>query len=305
MKKIVTLLATALLLTGCMGGSTTDVPVDKVEILVPSGATALSLLPLYDNKNFKIKVVEGTDVITAELAKESSNYDIIIAPINLGVKMIQDGNTPFLLDSVITWGNLYAVGTNEAALASGEFASFGEGAVPEKILNSTIKDSIGADIVNYNAVSDVQAQLLSGKAQAGLLAEPAASITIAKAKEKGIELSVLKDLQAEFKVNNKMENNGYPQAALFVKRGRVKSGDYATSRIEKFANKTAKKDPKQISKLAKKAGVKKLGIPNEKIAETTWKSLNIKCVSATDAKNDITTFLKMFDIKFDESMIIR
>ncbi|MEG1638587.1 MAG: hypothetical protein RR274_03530 [Erysipelotrichaceae bacterium] len=277
MKKIAALLiATTLLLTGCVGGQTTDVPNDKVKILAPAGATALSLLPLYDNKHVKITIV-------------------------------QEGNTPFLLDSIITWGNLYVVGTNAEALnQEGDFASFGEGAVPGMILKNTIDfNAIIAKNVAYNAVSDVQAQLLSGKANVGLLAEPAATATIMKAKEKGISLSVIKDLQAEFKAKHNMENAGYPQAAMFVKRGRNKSGEYASKRIDKFVNKTVKKDPTQISKLAKKVGVKKLGIPNEKIAQLTWDKQNIKYVKASKASKDLTTFLKMFKITYSEEMIIR
>ncbi|MEG0841482.1 MAG: hypothetical protein RSF69_02960 [Erysipelotrichaceae bacterium] len=308
MKKIAALLmATTLLLTGCVGGQTTDVPNDKVKILAPAGATALSLLPLYDNKHVKITIVQGPEVLSAELAKESSDYDVILAPVNLGTKMIQEGNTPFLLDSIITWGNLYVVGNSAEALnQEGDFASFGEGAVPGMILKNTIDfNQVAVKNVAYNAVSDVQAQLLSGKANVGLLAEPAATATIMKAKEKGINLSVIKDLQAEFKTKHNMENAGYPQAAMFVKRGRNKSGDYASKRIEKFVNKTVKKDPTQISKLAKKAGIKKLGIPNEKIAKLTWDKQNIKYVKASKATKDLETFLKMFKITYTEDMIIR
>lgn len=308
MKKITAMfMAAALLLTGCATGGNSKVPSDKVEIMVPSGAPALSLLSVYDNKHVKVTVVQGSDAITAELAKETSNYDIIIAPINLGTKMIAEEKTPFLLDSVLTWGNLYMVGTNEEALqGEGDFASFGEKAVPEMILKNTgVLEGSTLKTVNYNAVSDVQAQLLSGKANAGLLAEPAATATIAKAKEKGIELQVIKDLQAEFKNKNEMEHDGYPQAAIFVKRGRVKSADYAITRIQKFVNKTAVKDPKQIAKLAKKVGVKKLGIPNEQIAQKTWKAQNISLVKAKDVEKDIKKFLKLFKIDYTSEMLIR
>ena len=44
-----------------------------------------------------------------------------------------------------------------------------------------------------------------------MLAEPLASATIAKAKQSGMNLSVLVDLQKEY------GTQGYPQAAMFVK----------------------------------------------------------------------------------------
>ena len=54
------------------------------------------------------------------------------------------------------------------------------------------------------SAQDVQAALLSNKANCGLLAEPAVTATIAKAKEAGIELKVIKDLQVAYqeRLNN-------------------------------------------------------------------------------------------------------
>ena len=60
--------------------------------------------------------------------------------------------------------------------------------------------SIKPEITYFASVNEVQQQLLSKKANVGLMAEPAATATIAKAKEKGITLKVLKDLQKSTKI---------------------------------------------------------------------------------------------------------
>ncbi|MFR9256977.1 MAG: hypothetical protein ACLVJ6_16590, partial [Merdibacter sp.] len=101
------------------------------------------------------------------------------------------------LAAVITWGNLYLVAEDEDALnEEGELAAFGEAAVPQLVLQNAIDlDSIMPSVTYYNAVSDAQAQLLSGKADVALLAEPAVSATIAKGKEAGKNLKVIADLQ--------------------------------------------------------------------------------------------------------------
>ncbi len=105
-KAFAAIAAAALLLTGCATTGNSDTPSDKVDVLVPKGATALSLLNVYQDKHVKVNIVEGTDILTSEMAKEDSKFDIIIAPINLGAKMIEKGNDAYMLHSVLTWGNL-------------------------------------------------------------------------------------------------------------------------------------------------------------------------------------------------------
>ena len=134
------------------------------------------------------------------------------------------------------------------------------------------------------------------------MAEPAATATIAKAKEKGIELKIIKDLQKEYKEKNNLESSGYPQAALFVKKG---SEDKVASYIEeaaKFANETAPKDSDKIKAQVEAATVEKLGIPNAEIAVKTWERQNIHIKKATDVKTDIETFLKQFKLTLTDEM---
>lgn len=303
-KAFAAIAAAALLLTGCATTGNSDTPSDKVDVLVPKGATALSLLNVYNDKHVKVNIVEGTDILTSEMAKEDSKYDVIIAPINLGAKMIEKGNDAFMLHSVLTWGNLYVVGSDGALSLEGELAAFGENTVPQKVLENALDvNTITPKITYFNAVGDAQAEMLSGKANVALLAEPAATATIAKGKESGKDYKVLADLQKEYAAKNKTEHNGYPQAAIFVKKGRVKSAEYVIKKVEKFTSKTVKKNPNVIAKQVKKVGAKKLGVPNEKMAQNTWSKLNIHVVKAKDAKKDVEAFLKLFDIKFSDEMI--
>lgn len=285
----------AVLLFGLCACSQTEKSIEPISVLVPQGAPALATLSLSSQESVTVDSVSGSDPLSAELIKNDSNYDIIIAPINLGTKLMEKGNTPYRLAAVITWGNLYIVG--EADYHNGDaFAAFGEAAVPGKILANY------ADIKNvtyFNSVQDVQAQLLSNKVKAGLLAEPAATATIAKAKEKGKTLTILQDLQ-EAKTTD--GQSGYPQAAIFVK-------DLAKSKavladIEEFVNNGCK-DQEQVSAYIETIGVDQLGIPNAKIALSTWERQNLKYVDAKTVQNDIAEFLKLFNITFSEDMLIK
>lgn len=291
----------ALTMTAC---SSTKEP-DPIKVLTPLGAPSLSMLRLYGDDKVTLETVDGSDTLQAELAKTDGDYDVIVAPINLGAKLITNGKSGYTLSHVVTWGNLYIVGTDERVLqdTNSVFAAFGEKAVPQIVLNSSMDmSSVKAEVQYFNSVNDVQAQLMTGKAAAGLMAEPAATATIAKAKEKGIDLKIITDLQEAYKTKNGFESTGYPQAALFVKKG---SEDKVAGYIEtasKFANETAVADTAQISKQIDIATVEKLGIPSAEIAVKTWERQNIHIKKASDVKADIEAFLKQFKIETTDAL---
>ncbi len=292
MKRKYVWLALALcLIVGCH--KQTSEP-QKIEMLVPQGAPALATLSVFNTDYANVTTVAGSDVITAELAKQDG-YDVIIAPINLGAKMLESESSVYRLKAVITWGNLYIVATD--TYQNGDpFAAFGENAVPGKILN---RAGLHESITYYNSVQDVQAQLLSGKAKAGLLAEPALSATLAKAKEQGIRLSIIRDIQND---ENSGETKGYPQAAIFVKQGSETNSANAIAEIERFLREDVQ-NTERITTLITDAGVENLGVPSAQLAITSWERQNIRFVNAADVKDEIETFLSLFDIRFDESML--
>lgn len=309
MKYIKGLLVAVLAFTmaACGGTSNNDEDIarsdEPIKVLTPMGAPSLAMLGLYGNDKVSIDTVDGTDVLTAQLSKDG-DYDIIVAPINMGANLLSKGKSEYLLSSVVTWGNLYIVGSDENALTSeGTFAAFGEKAVPQKVLMSSVDmKSIVPEIKYFNSANEVQAQLLSKKANVGMLAEPAATATIAKAKEKGIDLKILKDLQKEYKEKNNMKSLGYPQAAIFVKKGSENKVASYMRDAEKFVNETATSDENAIVKAVEKATPDKLGIPNAQIASKTWTRQNIKFVKASVVKKDIETFLKQFKITLSDDM---
>ncbi|MEG0580481.1 MAG: hypothetical protein RR490_11245, partial [Niameybacter sp.] len=291
-----TALAVVLALT--LSACTTAKKEEPIKVLMPMGATSLSLLGLYGEDQVSLDTVDGSDVISAELSKENSEYDIIIAPINLGVTLMNKGTSSYTLSHVVTWGNLFLVGTGEEALTSeGIFAAFGEKAVPQKVLESSLDmAAIVPEVTYFNSVNEVQAQLLAGKASVGLLAEPAATATIAKAKQQGLDLKILTDLQAAYQTKNKMETSGYPQAAMFVKKGSEdKVKDYIETAM-KFANGTAVSNSDSVTEKIELATVEKLGIPSAEIAVKTWDRQNIHITKATDVKSEIETFMKQFNL---------
>lgn len=303
MKKILLMLMmVGVILTGC----STSKSADEMKILTPNGAPALSLVGVYEDvtKNGKINIVEGSDLVSSELMKADSEYDAIVAPINLGCQLLAKGKTDYKLAGVLTWGNLYLV-ENEG-VQNNELAAFGEQAVPSMIFK-LVKDSNdvmkNAKVTYYNAVSDVQAQVLAGKVQYALMAEPAATATIAKAKQNGKTIKNIASLQELYQKQTNSKQAGYPQAAIFVKNKEdVKE---LLVKLDEFTNKEAVKEDNNIEELVNKIGAETFGVPNAAIAAKTWKNQNIHYQEATAVKDDIQSILKTFHIEYSDDMLVK
>ena len=302
LKKIVKVFLAAALsigLAACSSGENEEVKLEPVKILCPTGAPGLSLLGALNNDLVTVDFVEGTDVLTAEMAKEDSEYDIIVAPTNLGAKIYT--NSPnYNLDAVLTWGNLYLVGKEGVDLSTANIAAFGEGAVPGMVF----KNVYDVDTMNvnwYNSVQEAQQALLTGQVDAALLAQPVAAATIAKGSEQGLNLSVVSDLQELWQTTNEMDIKGFPQASLFVKKDSEEKVSYVLDGIKTFLNSV---DDEAISAAIEAVGADKLGIPNAELAVKTWKAQNINFVSGKDAKKDIEAFLKVFNMELPEGLIV-
>lgn len=297
MRKVL-LLFILVLLVGCG----VKKPLDEVvtlKILSPKGAPSLALVGyIEDNSMDDITLVDGTDVISAALLNPNPEYDVIIAPINLGVTTIQKGSDYQLL-GVITWGNLYIVENTDLSSTALPMALFGEGAVPQKVVDATIDLAAYSDDIRYfNSVSDVQVALLSKAAAYGLLAEPALSATLIKANENNINLEVIVDVQAEY--NNKNNTIGYPQAAIFVRSSTYQDIKLAVDELVAYFN-----DLSVDQVVASISGnEQEYGVASSNVVALAWDKMNIEYKKATEVKNEIIAFLKLFNINDITGVII-
>lgn len=295
MRYLKTILIACLLLVGCSPKQE-----QSVKILSPTGAPALSLLDV----DAEIDYVTGSELLGSQFVKDDGEYDIILAPVNLGVKMIEEGKSDYRLKAVITWGNLYVVATREDALSKeGEFASFGEGSVVDFVFKQTLDPkTMVPNITMYASAQDVQAALLSGKATSGLLAQPAVTATIQKAKEQGIDLKIIANLQEKYQEKFDTEFAGFPQAAIFVKEGSEEKSQQVLESIENFVNKVSVEDPNHIMERVDEIGADVLGVPNAKISMKTWNQQNIHYVEATDCQEDLNTLFSLMKLEITKDI---
>ncbi len=268
-------------------------------ILSPKGAPALSLIPIIQEGKDSIEFVDGTDILSAELIK--GEKDLIIAPVNLGASLSKKDSNPYRLYGIVTWGNLYLVANTDVTLSNDEpIALFGEQAVPGLVFNA-VKDQLSISVIAnaFNAVTDVQGQLLSKSFNIGLMAEPLLSATIAKAKtlEVPLNLSIYADIQTLWLEKTGFEN--FPQAAIYIKadisEDKLKQVD-ARLELMMAYNYEVNKDSSILDVDIDDALSKTLGVPTSKILVEAWDRMNINVVKADESKEAIEAFLKLFKL---------
>lgn len=289
MKKI-SLLVLLFLLVACNTSSKVE---NEFKILSPTGAPAVSLIPLMEDKG-QIDLVNGPENLQAALVNPSQEYDIIIAPVNLWALLASKGETSYKLHSIVTWGNLLVVSAQDEIK---KVALFGEKAVPGKIVN-LVKDEIKLDSMEVTwvpSVQEAQALLLSGKVDAALLAQPLVSATMAKAEKEGKTLKVAYNLQELYQTVSGSQN--YPQAALLVKDGlELKKVNAVVQTMSDYVSKIVdNKD--QFLKDVEKLSTDKLGIPSGELILKSFDQLGLNIKPALSSTTEIENFLKLFKIE--------
>ena len=163
--------------------------------------------------------------------------------------------------------------------------------MPQKIVE-TVAIQTQLEPHYYSSATLVQQKLLSGQVEVGMLAEPLASATIAKAKQSEMNLSVLVDLQKEY------GTQGYPQAAMFVKEGY--QNDELFQAIQDF---TENNYPDLKEKL-ESIGIDQLGLPSVDITVASIERQNVHYVEAHQCEDEIKQFLELFNITYSSDMLV-
>lgn len=150
MKKILILLITMLLI-GCESNKT------PLLIMVPSGIPLIAVGSFLKEDNMEITDVNNPSLLTA--AMTSKSYDIVVAPLNLGIKAYNLGDSSYQLAGILTFGNSYII-TRETHLLSSAFdlegqniLAYGQNSIPDIALKTVLQDN------NINAQIDYQANI--------------------------------------------------------------------------------------------------------------------------------------------------
>ncbi|MDO4499787.1 MAG: hypothetical protein Q4B60_00790 [Erysipelotrichaceae bacterium] len=294
MKKIVGILLALCVLFGCSANKTEKIEERDLKIVAPNGAPALSLLSIMDKENLSLDIVDGAEVLQAEFV--NGEADIIIAPVNLGLKLSEKtGN--YKLASVLTWGNLHLVSTNSDG--SSKIAAFGEAAVPGKVINF-LKEELNIEEIEWFAeVSETSAALINGTVDTAILAEP--FLTMTKGKYEGTIYEIM-DVQKVYE--NKTGYSSYPQAAMFVNVNLLNDEYLNVLKEEiKVSIENYNSDSDKLSARIDDVDLNILGFKNADLIKKAYSKMALNYKDAKDVKEEITSFLNLFGMELNEELI--
>ena len=143
-----------LLLLFCLVGCKPNKLDNEVSIIVPNGIPYLAVAGIKEEINIKMDTVSGAENLQAALL--GNNYDIVIAPINLGAKLYGASKSSYKLVAPITYNNAYIVGRSHLNLESlndlsaKSVIAFGQTGIPGSILTKIYHDN--NDILDINDV---------------------------------------------------------------------------------------------------------------------------------------------------------
>lgn len=246
MKKILLtlLVLISMALVGCQ-----QTPENEYKIIVPSGTPSITLSHFIENKgeNITVDIVQGSEPLQA--AFTSGNYDIVVAPVNLGAKFYNSvEGFEYRLYRPIVGGNYYILSTEVTSfeeLDGKEITLFGANSTPDVMFKTLCAYYEINPIVKYeNAVSEANSALVAGTAKTILTAEPSKTLI-----SKNKNFNVI-DLQQLWKDMAGSEYN-VTQAGIFVKKGlNSKDVDKILKDMEKSLT-MALEETLELAKIAK------------------------------------------------------
>ena len=72
--------------------------------------------------------------------------------------------------------------------------------------------------------------------------------------------------------------------------------------MERFLREETQDQEQLISRMDA-IGIEELGIPSASLALASWERQNLRYVKATEVTQEVSDFLSLFDITFDEEML--
>lgn len=172
---------------------------EQIRIIVPEGMPYIMLGDMDEEKNVVVDSVPGGAALKSALV--SKNYDIVVAPLNLGMQLYNAGQTDYILDAILGMSNLFIISKpsnkldslNDITSSEKALLAFGQGNTPEIAINAAFKqNSIEKNVEYLNSVSEVLPFFVQDKYDYVVAAEPVLSVLKVN---NGVEFNQL-DLQS-------------------------------------------------------------------------------------------------------------
>ncbi|QWB96416.1 hypothetical protein KHQ89_02995 [Mycoplasmatota bacterium] len=258
---------------------------EKISIIVPYGSPSYTTMYLDD---YDVSIIQGADPLVAAFG--SNNYDVIVAPTNLGAKFYSSSKTYQLVASIV-WGNMYLIShspINFDQINDKNIYAFGQSQTPDIILNYILNaHEANPNIIYLSSASEVIASFMLNPNDIYLVAEPQYSIL------DNTDIIYAQDMQEAYEKISGL--NPYPQASIFVNK------NLSDRQVEDIEN-DFKNSINQLKKSENKKWIAdELDIEEAIISKVIERS-HISYLNAEDAKYDIELYLNLI-IDFNNNLL--
>lgn len=196
---------------------------NEVTIITPYGTPYLALGGLLNEDNVKIDAVNGADGLKTALVK--GEYDVVVAPINLGAQLFNKGNSKYVIEAVITMNNAFIVTDSNNKLDSikdlvgQKVLAFGQTGIPGSVLKTLYTNNkFDQSLIDFSQASSSAVYSLfaggSSDAKYALMSEPEISKLVLNDKTDIKTLDLTKELGVDV-----------PQACIYVNPSSQKQND--------------------------------------------------------------------------------
>lgn len=255
-----------------------------LKVILPSGTPLMAVGNILDSEKFEFNVVNGQDPLQSAFLE--NEYDLIIAPFNLGAKLFLSGDSTYKIASIITTNNTYIMSKTEitdlSELNGKKIMTYGTGSSPWIAYKTLIdKYNLSLEEVKQSSASDVANLFATGSEDADVFLGAEPNITVLKEKKKldFYTLNVCDFLKDEVEY--------FIQACLFVKKD-SKVSEKSLKLIEEAVKFAIDQPAKYAENVENKNDFfKTLG---KDVIEKAIQSCNITYLKAKDNKDIINKF---------------
>lgn len=292
-KLVIVVLSLVLVLSAC---SEKKEPID-VKVMVPYGTPALTMAKMIkenpsieDGVTVSYETIEATDVLSTSII--NNEVDIAVIPTNLAATLYNKG-VEYTLAGPSIWGVLYLVSaediTSVSDLKGKTIGIMGRGASPDGLIQYMLTEN-GVDpetdvTLEYFAGStELATSFITGETDIAMIPEPLLTNVLMKRTDAKIVL----DLQEEWTAITGIDK--YPQASIVISNKLIEERpDVVDSFLAEYAESV-----QWLNDNPAEAGVyyEELGIGlSASIIEASIPNCNLEYVSASEAKEALTTYL--------------
>ena len=295
LKKILIVLC-ILLLTGCRPTSSSLSSDVSYSVLSVDKIPSIVLLNAYDDINLSFS--ENLDEINN--AFDNKEYDVIIAPLEIGINKINEDSSYKLL-SIVEYDKYY-IAVSDETFKRGNVAIYG-GEILEKLVEYLSSDLISYDFVWYESFDDIYNGFKDGSIEAALINE---YDYIYLNDYNDISLYKLEDINALYE--SKTGYNNIPTYGMFVLNEVVDNDqDNLTSFTKKIRTGVSqcKNDKTTLSNILSNIDLSTFGFDNNDLILEHYNEIGTDFTYAINDFDSIKNILNICSIGVSEKIIVK